>query len=242
MGIISEVHDVQCNGKISTVYRNTSHVPHTSLGVQVMKTIFERFVKEAGCIQPHRQCRRKNDNEMVSLVLLPVNTTRKDVFHTMSTNVENWQLKNLQELVHFNVCGAPSIFMYKYHQTLDFPNAKLVGNIERAWSQIPQTQHKNIWFRKISYYIKHYRLKRWRIIRTLKIIQNCFQTNLSATSLMGWTKILQWCQGYDNRCRESKGGMWRPICVVFLYTEKDCIQIFGLTSIISMIAIRWLYS
>ena len=25
--------------------------------------------------------------------------------------------------------------MYRYHQTLDFPNAKLVGNIERVWSQ-----------------------------------------------------------------------------------------------------------
>ncbi len=53
-----------------------------------MKTIFERFVKEAGCAQPHRQCRRRSDNEMMPLVLLPVNTTRKDVFRVVSTNVE----------------------------------------------------------------------------------------------------------------------------------------------------------
>ena len=87
-GIVSEVHDVQYNGRISAVYGNTSHVPRTSLGVQAIKTIFERFVKEVGCAQPHRQCRRRSDNEMLPFVLLRVNTTRNDVFHAVSTNVE----------------------------------------------------------------------------------------------------------------------------------------------------------
>ena len=75
----------------SAVNGNTSHIPRTSLGVQAMKTIFERFVKKAGCIQPHRQCRRMSDNEMVSLVplvLILVNIARKDVFRAVSTNVE----------------------------------------------------------------------------------------------------------------------------------------------------------
>ena len=70
-GIVSEIHDVQCNGRISAVHGNTSHVPRTSLGVQAMKTIFERFVKEAGCTQPHRQCRRRSNNEMVPLDYYP---------------------------------------------------------------------------------------------------------------------------------------------------------------------------
>ena len=79
-GIVSEVHDVQCNGRISAVHGNTSHVPRTSLGVQAMETIFERFVKEAGCAQPHRQCRRRSDNEMVSFGA----TTRK--YYTKGIN------------------------------------------------------------------------------------------------------------------------------------------------------------
>ena len=52
-----------------------------------MKTIFERFIKEARCIQPHRQC-QKSDNKMVPLVQLPINSTRMDVFRAVSTNVE----------------------------------------------------------------------------------------------------------------------------------------------------------
>ena len=58
-----------------------------------MKTIFERSVKEVGYAQPHRQCRRRSNNEMVPLVLLPVNTTQKDVFRAVSTNVEKLTVK-----------------------------------------------------------------------------------------------------------------------------------------------------
>ena len=62
--------------------------------------------------------------------------------------------------------------MYRYHRTLDFLHARRVENIERAWSQVPQIQHKNMWFRKISYYIRYYRLKRGGNIGTPKIMQN----------------------------------------------------------------------
>ena len=79
-GIVSEVHDVQCNDKISEVYGKTSHISRTSLGVQAMKTIFEGFVKEARCIQFYRQCRRRSDNDMVSFGA----TTRK--YYTKGIN------------------------------------------------------------------------------------------------------------------------------------------------------------
>jgi hypothetical protein len=48
---------------------------------------FQEFVGEAGCIQ-HRQIRRKVDKFVVSLVLLPINTTKVDVFHFVNEEVK----------------------------------------------------------------------------------------------------------------------------------------------------------
>ena len=126
-------------------------------------------------------------------------------------------LKNFQKLIHFVVCDIRSIPMYKYHQTSRFSECQTCWEYQTCLeSNTTNPTQKYLIQGKI---ILHHVLLRGGIIGTLKIIQNCFQTNLSASSLMGWTKILQWCQKYDNRWRESMGGMWRPICVMFSYTE-----------------------
>ena len=73
-GITSEVFGVECSGRSSAVHGNIVHVPRTSVGVQAMESVFEKYVMEIGCTQPHRQCRRRSDNQMVPLILLPMNT------------------------------------------------------------------------------------------------------------------------------------------------------------------------
>ena len=56
IGIPSEVFGVECSGRSLAVHRNTMHVPRTSVGVQTMESIFEKYVIETWCTQPHRQC------------------------------------------------------------------------------------------------------------------------------------------------------------------------------------------
>ena len=53
-----------------------------------MESVFQKYVQESGCTQPHRQCQQRNDKTMVPLVLLPMNTRREDVFHAVIANVQ----------------------------------------------------------------------------------------------------------------------------------------------------------
>ena len=87
-GIISEVFDIQCRGRSSAIHRNTVCVLQTGLGMQAIESVFQKYVQESGCIQPHRQCQRGNDKTMVPLVLLPMNTRREDVFHIVIADVQ----------------------------------------------------------------------------------------------------------------------------------------------------------
>ena len=87
-GIISEVFDVQCRGRSFAVHGNTVRVPRTGLGMQEMESVFQKYVQDCGCTQPHRQCQRRNDQKMVPLILLPMNTRREDVFHAVIADVQ----------------------------------------------------------------------------------------------------------------------------------------------------------
>ena len=53
-GIGSEVFDIECGGRSSATHGNTMHVPHTTIGMQAMESVFEKYVQESGCIQLHR--------------------------------------------------------------------------------------------------------------------------------------------------------------------------------------------
>ena len=87
IGITSEVFGMECIERSLAVHGNKIHVPQTSLDVQAMKSVFEKYVKETGCTQPHKQCQRRSNNQMVPLILLPMNTRRDDVFHTVPGDV-----------------------------------------------------------------------------------------------------------------------------------------------------------
>ena len=107
IGITLELFGVECRGRSSALHGNTVLVPQTFVGLQAMESVFEKYVTEIGCTQPHRQCRRRSDNQMVPLILLPMNTRRKDVFHIVVADVERGlQKAKPQDRVHSTVCGA----------------------------------------------------------------------------------------------------------------------------------------
>ena len=54
IGITSELFGVEYSGRLSAVHGNTIHVPQTYVGVQAMESVFEKYVMEIGCTQPHR--------------------------------------------------------------------------------------------------------------------------------------------------------------------------------------------
>jgi hypothetical protein len=49
---------------------------------------FQEFIGEVRFTQPHRQVRWKVDNSVVPLILLPMNTTKMDVFHFVNEEVK----------------------------------------------------------------------------------------------------------------------------------------------------------
>jgi hypothetical protein len=75
---------------------------------------FQEFIGEAGCIQSHRQIRRKVDNSVVLLILLPMNTTKVDVFHFVNEEVKKM------------VCGEPlSITSFHRMWRTEFPHVQI---------------------------------------------------------------------------------------------------------------------
>ena len=92
-GIISEVFNVPCRGRSSAMHGNRVRVPRIGLGMQAMESVFQKYVQEFGCTQPHRQCQRRSDKTMVPLVLLPMNTRHEDVFHAVLADVQKITMK-----------------------------------------------------------------------------------------------------------------------------------------------------
>ena len=87
-GIIPEVFDVHYRVRSFVVHGNIVRVPRTGLGMQAMESVFQKYVQDSSCTQPHRQCQRRNGKKMIPLVLLPMNTRRDDVFHAMIADVK----------------------------------------------------------------------------------------------------------------------------------------------------------
>ena len=88
IGITGDLFGVECSGRSLAVHGNIVHVPWTSVGVQAMESVFEKYVTKTGCTQLHRQCRQRSNNQMVPLILLPMNTRRVDVFHTIVADIQ----------------------------------------------------------------------------------------------------------------------------------------------------------
>ena len=70
--------------RVVVVHGNTCNLRKMSAA----RESFTAFVGDAGCTQPHRQVQKKLDNSVVLLILLPMNTTKVDVFHFVNDEVK----------------------------------------------------------------------------------------------------------------------------------------------------------
>lgn len=61
--------------------------PHETNHVVAAHAIFEKFVTKSGCMQRRRQHLRKKDGLFVQLVLLPMNTKKKDIQALINKNL-----------------------------------------------------------------------------------------------------------------------------------------------------------
>jgi hypothetical protein len=99
--------------RVATVHGNTCKL-RVPTKMSVARESLQEFIGEAGCTQPHRQIRRKVDNSVVPLILLPMNTTKVDVFHFV-----NEEEKKM-------VCGEPlSIASFHRMWRTQFPHVQI---------------------------------------------------------------------------------------------------------------------
>ena len=74
-------------GRVATVHGNTCH-GRESAKMSAARESLDVFINEAGCQQPHRSVRRKMDNAVLPLILLPMNTTKLEVFKYVNEEVK----------------------------------------------------------------------------------------------------------------------------------------------------------
>ena len=71
--------------RVAAVHGNTYNLRERAK-MSAARESFTAFVGDAGCTQLHRQVWRKVDNSIVPLILLPMNTTKVDVFHFVNVS------------------------------------------------------------------------------------------------------------------------------------------------------------
>jgi hypothetical protein len=74
-------------GRVAAIHGNTCSLREKA-NVSAAIACFDSFVKEAGDPQPNRPFRRKVDNAIVPLILLPMQTQKMDVFHCINEEVK----------------------------------------------------------------------------------------------------------------------------------------------------------
>ena len=73
-------------GCVAAVHENSQRIPeetHTSAA----RVVLEQYIASAGCPQPHRDIKRLCDGAFRTLVLLPINTRRIDVFDMVNEKI-----------------------------------------------------------------------------------------------------------------------------------------------------------
>jgi hypothetical protein len=103
----------QVYGRVAAVYGNTYKLREREK-MSASRESFQEFIGEIGCTQPHQQIRREVDNSVVLLILLPMNTTKVDVFHFVNEEVKKM------------VCGEPlSIASFHRMWRTEFPHVQI---------------------------------------------------------------------------------------------------------------------
>ena len=88
-------------GRVSAVHGNICYLREQAKMSKTRES-FTAFVGDAGCTQPHRQVRKKLDNTVVPLILLPMNTTKVDVFYFINEEVKTLVDEESMSLASFH--------------------------------------------------------------------------------------------------------------------------------------------
>ena len=80
--------DIREKGRFFATHGNT-HQTREHTHISAARAVLENYFKEAGCIQPHRQVVQRKDRTTLPIVLLPMNTTRQDVYDMVSVEIAN---------------------------------------------------------------------------------------------------------------------------------------------------------
>jgi hypothetical protein len=88
-------------GRVAAIHGNMCNLRERAK-MSAARESFTAFVGDAGCTQPHRQVRKKVDNSVVPLILLPMNTTKVDVFHFINEEVKTLVGEESMSLVPFH--------------------------------------------------------------------------------------------------------------------------------------------
>jgi hypothetical protein len=70
--------DIRSHDRRSACHGNALK-PHETDHVAIARAVFQKYINGCGCIQPHRQHFCKREGTFLPLVLLPMNTKKKDV-------------------------------------------------------------------------------------------------------------------------------------------------------------------
>jgi hypothetical protein len=99
--------------RVAVVHGNTCNMRERAK-MSATRESFSDFIRDAGCTQPHRQVRKKVDNSVVPLVLLPMNTTKVDVFHLVNEEVKK-------------IVEGESMSLASFHRMwrMDFPHVQI---------------------------------------------------------------------------------------------------------------------
>jgi hypothetical protein len=91
-------------GRVAAIHGNTCNLRERAK-MSAARESFTAFVGDAGCTQlsqPHRQVRKKVDNSVVLLILLPMNTMKVDVFHFVNEEVKTLVGRESMSLASFH--------------------------------------------------------------------------------------------------------------------------------------------
>jgi hypothetical protein len=74
-------------GRIIAIHGNSCAL-REKVQVSATRECFDAFVQEVGCLQPHCSIRKRLDDTVHTLVLLPMNTTKIDVYEYVNSKVQ----------------------------------------------------------------------------------------------------------------------------------------------------------
>ena len=121
--------------RVATVHGNTCNLKEQAK-MSVGRESFTAFIGDTGYTQPHHQVRKKVDNSIVPLILMPMNTTKVDVFYFINEEVKTLVGRESILLTSFHRLWQIEFHMFKYPRSQGSQSATTVESTSVGWKQL----------------------------------------------------------------------------------------------------------